>query len=75
MPEKSRGRKPAKPGGRRLINDSPSEKKVSFEADLMDLDEKFEELTKPIYKGKKLDDPIPSAVVSPTFTGYPNILG
>ena len=49
------------------MNDSSSEKTVSFEADLMDLDEKFEELTKPIYKGKKLDDPIPSAVVQTPF--------
>jgi len=66
MPEKSGGRK-AGTGGGRLMNDSASEKKVSFEADLMDLDEKFEELTKPIYKGKKLDDPIPSAVVQTPF--------
>ena len=57
------------------MNDSPSEKNISFEADLMDLDEKFEELTKPIYKGKKLDDPIPSAVVSLAFAGDSDRLG
>jgi len=75
MPEKSRGRKPVKGGRGTITNDGPSEKKVSFEADLMDLDEKFEELTKPIYKGKKLDDPIPSAVVSLTVTGDSDRLG
>jgi len=43
--------------------ESVSKKGVSFEAEQMDLDEKFEELKKPIYKGKKLDDPISSPVV------------
>jgi len=39
-------------------------KNVSFqEVDNMDMDEKFEALRQPMYKGKKLDDPIPSAVV------------
>jgi len=35
-----------------------------FEVEQMELDDKFEELKQPVYKGKKLDDPIPSAVVS-----------
>jgi hypothetical protein len=43
--------------------ESVSEKNVSFEAEQMDLDEKFEELKKPVYKGKNLDDPISSPVV------------
>jgi hypothetical protein len=31
----------------------------------MDLDEKFEELKAPLFKGKKLDDPIKSPLVLP----------
>jgi hypothetical protein len=66
MPEKSRGKKPAK--GEKSINYGPSTKNVSFEADLIDLDEKFEELKQPVYKGKKLDDPIRSPLVrTPIF--------
>ena len=60
MPEKSRGKKTT--GGTRKATDKPK-KNVSFETDSMDLDEKFEELTKPVYKGKKLDDPIRTPAV------------
>jgi hypothetical protein len=61
MPEKSRGRKAAKAAGGRM--EVVSKKNVSFEAEQMDIDEKFEELKKPMYKGKRLDDPIASPVV------------
>lgn len=67
MPEKSRGRKAGGSGGKG-VDERLSKKNVSFEAELMDLDEKFEELKKPFYKGKKLDDPIPSpAVTIPSY--------
>jgi hypothetical protein len=62
MPEKSRGRKTAI-GGEKTMRDDTVKKNVSFEVEHMDLDEKFEELKKPLYKGKKLDDPIASPVV------------
>jgi hypothetical protein len=45
--------------------ESASKKDVSFEKDQTDLDDKFEELKRPVYKGKKLDDPVASAVVLP----------
>jgi hypothetical protein len=38
-------------------------KQVSFEDDVMEVDDKFEQLKQPVYKGKKLDDPINTAVV------------
>lgn len=63
MPEKSRGRSTAKRSARVTGGDGPSQKNVTFEAEQIDLDEKFEELKQPIYKGKKLDDPISSPVV------------
>jgi hypothetical protein len=62
MPEKSRGRRTAI-GGQKTMQDDTLKKNVSFEVENMDLDEKFEELKKPFYKGKKLDDPIASPVV------------
>lgn len=62
MPEKSRGRKSLRGGGRMSSDEAPR-KHVSFEADQMDLDEKFEQLKAPIYKGKMLDDAISSPVV------------
>jgi hypothetical protein len=34
------------------------------------LDHQFEELTKPVYKGKKLADPIPSRTVWPIFRTF-----
>jgi len=37
-----------------------------IEEDVMAVDEKFEQLKEPIYKGKKLDDPINTAVVRST---------
>jgi hypothetical protein len=61
MPEKSRGRKAITKTNTAM--EGPS-KTVSFEADLMDLDSRFEELTKPMYKGKRIDEPIPTAVVN-----------
>jgi hypothetical protein len=64
MPEKSRGRKPAFAPASKTAEASTSKKNVSFEAEQMDLDERFEELKKPMYKGKRLDDPIPSPVVN-----------
>jgi hypothetical protein len=63
MPEKSRGRKATKATGGRM--ETVSNKNVSFQAELMDIDAKFEELKKPMYKGKRLDDPIASPVVRP----------
>jgi hypothetical protein len=63
MPEKSRGRSAAKRGVKATGGDGPSQKNVTFEAEQMDLDERFEELKQPVYKGKKLDDPISSPVV------------
>jgi hypothetical protein len=63
MPEKSRGRSTAKRGARITGGDGPLQKSVTFEAEQMDLDDKFEELKQPIYKGKKLDDPISSPAV------------
>jgi hypothetical protein len=63
MPEKSRGVKRSSAKGGRITEDSVSKKNVSFEVEQMDLDERFEELSRPIYKGKRLDDPIPSPVV------------
>jgi hypothetical protein len=62
MSEKSRGRKTTV-GGEKTMRDDTLKKNVSFEVEHMDLDEKFEELKKPFYKGKKLDDPIASPVV------------
>ena len=62
MPEKSRGKKAAS-GTRKGTDKGLPKKNVSFETDVMDLDEKFEELTKPVYKGKKLDDPIRTPAV------------
>ena len=56
MPEKSRG-------AGKAAQDDDLKKNVSFEADLISLDDKFEELKKPVYKGKRLDDPISSVVV------------
>ena len=41
-----------------------AKKQVAFEAEQMDLDEKFEQLKAPLFKGKKLDDPIKSPLVS-----------
>ena len=38
-------------------------KQVAFESEQMDLDDKFEELKAPLFKGKKLDDPIKSPLV------------
>lgn len=63
MPEKSRGRSAAKQGTRVTGGDGPSQKNVTFEVEQMDLDQRFEELKQPVYKGKKLDDPISSPVV------------
>ena len=63
MPEKSRGGKAAEGRGGRGEEDGQPNKSVSFEADLIDLDYKFEQLKQPVYKGKKLDDPIPSPAV------------
>jgi hypothetical protein len=62
MPEKSRGRKASRGGGR-MAPASETKKQVAFETDQMDLDEKFEQLKAPLYKGKKLDDPIKSPLV------------
>lgn len=73
MPEKSRGRKPARGGGR-MVDDGQTQKAVSFEPEQMDVDDKFDELTKPMYKGKRIDEAIPSAVVGSlhisTFKNY-----
>lgn len=77
MPEKSRGRGGRANGGGRVIpvaGEVKLEKNGTmqqgiFEAEQMELDDKFEELKQPIYKGKKLDDPIPSAVVRLCFRG------
>jgi hypothetical protein len=55
MPEKSRGRR-----GKDAV---AMDKSVSFADEMMDFDDKFEELTKPMYKGKRIDEPIPNAVV------------
>ena len=49
------------------IERQDSFEKSVFDTDQMELDDRFEELKQPVYKGKKLDDPIPSAVVLPTF--------
>jgi hypothetical protein len=68
MPEKSRGRKSAATGGGGTgrMEDRGPKKTVTFDVDeQMDLDERFEELTQPMYKGKRIDDPIPSPVVTP----------
>jgi hypothetical protein len=62
MPEKSRGRRTATVVDKTVSSDG-LKKNVSFEADQMDLDDKFEELKKPMYKGKRIDDPIASPVV------------
>jgi hypothetical protein len=62
MPEKSRGRRTAT-GMDKTVSSDSLKKNVSFEADHMDLDDKFEELKKPMYKGKRIDDPIASPVV------------
>jgi hypothetical protein len=62
MPEKSRGRRAAG-GMRNATGKGQPKKNVSFETDLIELDEKFEELTKPVYRGKKLDDPIRTPAV------------
>ena len=62
MPEKSRGRRAKDDAGMGGVA-----KSVSFEDEMMDLDDKFNELTKPVYKGKRIDEPIPTAVV----TGIP----
>jgi hypothetical protein len=73
MPEKSRGRGGKRKGTGRMMpmvgevkleNDDTMQKGI-FEVEQMELDEKFEELKQPVYKGKKLDDPIASAVVFP----------
>ena len=37
-----------------------------IEEDVLAVEEKFEQLRQPMYKGKKLDDPINTAVVRPT---------
>ncbi len=63
MPEKSRGRKALR-GGARMASAADTKKQVAFEAEQMDLDEKFEQLKAPLFKGKKLDDPIKSPLVS-----------
>jgi hypothetical protein len=72
MPEKSRGRKSAATaggGGTGRMEDRAAKKTVTFDVDeQMDLDERFEELTQPMYKGKRIDDPIPSPVVTPPFS-------
>ena len=73
MPEKSRGRKSAATGGggggTGRMEDRAAKKTVAFDVDeQMDLDERFEELTQPMYKGKRIDDPIPSPVVTPPFS-------
>lgn len=63
MPEKSRGRKALR-GGARMASAADTKTQVAFEAEQMDLDEKFEQLKAPLFKGKKLDDPIKSPLVS-----------
>ena len=63
MPEKSRGRKALR-GSARMASAADTKKQVAFEAEQMDLDEKFEQLKAPLFKGKKLDDPIKSPLVS-----------
>jgi hypothetical protein len=75
MPEKSRGRKSAATaaggggGGTGRMEDRAAKKAVAFDVDeQMDLDERFEELTQTMYKGKRIDDPIPSPVVTPPFS-------
>jgi hypothetical protein len=73
MPEKSRGRKATARGGRGgakggAAHEGAAAKQVSFEDEVMEVDAKFEELKQPIYKGKKLDDPINTAAVqNPLF--------
>jgi len=69
MPEKSRGRKPARGGGR-MAESAQTKKTVSFEPEQMDIDDKFEELTQPMYKGKRIDEAIPSAVVYPAHLEF-----
>jgi len=77
MPEKSRGRKSAATsgggggggGGTGRMEDRAAKKTVAFDVDeQMDLDDRFEELTQTMYKGKRIDDPIPSPVVTPPFS-------
>ena len=66
MPEKSRGRKSTGGGGTARMEERAAPKTVAFDVEeQVDLDERFEQLTKPMYKGKRIDDPIPSPVVRP----------
>jgi hypothetical protein len=68
MPEKSRGKRSSARGGRggaksAAANDAAPPKQVAFEDEVMEVDAKFEELKQPVYKGKRLDDPINTAAV------------
>lgn len=72
MPEKSRGRKVPR-GGSRMASTSETKKQVAFESGQMDLDEKFEQLKAPLYKGKKLDDPIKSPLVLSLYSTEGNV--
>ena len=60
MPERSRGGRRAT--GMEMRGDTSTDN-VSFDDEHMDIDAQFEELKKPVYKGKRLDDPIPTAMV------------
>lgn len=47
------------------MEDRAAKKTVSFDLEgQMDIDERFQQLAQPMYKGKRIDDPIPSPVVS-----------
>ena len=48
-----------------MAESSHTKKSVAFEPEKMVIEDSFEELTKPIYKGKRIDEAIPTAVVNP----------
>jgi len=57
------------------MEDKTAKKTVAFDVDeQMDLDERFEELAQPMYKGKRIDDPIPSPVVCHPFSVEQRVL-
>ena len=64
MPERSRGKKLSREGGKRSP-EGVQKKPILFETEKVDLDAEFGQLTAALYKGKKLDDPISSPIVQP----------